>query len=49
MLHRVTAGADDFNGDLMALCAEQIGDVVGLPEGKLRSAGADFQKTGISH
>ena len=47
MLHRVAAGADNFNGNFMAMCAKLICDVVGLPEGELRSARTDDE--GISH
>ena len=41
VLHAVAGGADDFDFDGVAGLAEECGDVVGLPEGKLRASGAD--------
>ena len=37
LLHAVAGGANDFDLDGVALCAEGIGNMVGLPEGKLRA------------
>ena len=39
----VAGGLDDLEFDLVAACAQQRGDVVGLPEGELGAAGADAQ------
>jgi hypothetical protein len=39
----VAGGMNNFNFDFMSARAEQRGDVVGLPESKLRAAGADAE------
>src|ERR1700687_1400526 len=39
----IAGGLDDLQFHGMALSAEQIGDVVGLPERELRGAGTDTQ------
>ena len=39
----VAGGLDDFEFDLVAFFAQQRRNVVGLPEGELRSAGTDAQ------
>src|ERR1700692_622767 len=39
----VTGSMDDFDFDLVAARAQQCGDVVRLPEGELRAAGADAE------
>ena len=41
----VAGGFDDFNFDLVSALLEQRLDVIGLPEGKLRSAGTDAQQS----
>jgi hypothetical protein len=42
-LQAVAGGFDDFDFDLMALDAQEFGDMIGLPEGELRPATADTQ------
>src|ERR1019366_745418 len=39
----IAGGLDDLEFHGMALSAQQIGDVMGLPESELRAAGADAQ------
>ncbi len=41
LLHAVSSCADDPEVDGVALGAEEVGDVMALPEGELRAAGAD--------
>ncbi len=41
VLHAVAGGADDVDGDGVAVGAEDVGDVVGLPERELGASGAD--------
>jgi hypothetical protein len=41
LLHTVADGANDLDLNAVAKRAELRGDVVGLPEGELRAAGAD--------
>jgi len=42
-LQAIAGGFDDFNLDGVALVAEQRGDVIGLPEGKLGTAASDTE------
>ena len=44
----IAGGLDDLQFHGVALRAQQIGDVVGLPERELRAAGADAQRAAIS-
>ena len=44
ILHAVAGGADDFDGDGVAMAAQEFGDVVGLPERELRAARADANR-----
>ncbi len=44
----VAGGVDDFDFDLVSAGAQEGGDVVGLPEGKLRAAGADAEFNGVA-
>jgi hypothetical protein len=39
----VAGGVDEFDFDFVAAGAQEGGDVVGLPEGKLRAAGTDAE------
>jgi len=39
----VAGGMDDFNFDFVAAGAQKRGDMVGLPKGELRAAGADAE------
>ncbi len=43
----VAGGMNNFNFDFVAARAQQCGDVVGLPEGQLRAAGADAKAGGV--
>ena len=47
VLHAVAGGADDFDGNGVAVLAELRGDVVGLPERELRAARADADGLGV--
>ncbi len=40
----VAGGVDDFDFDFMAAGAQEVGDVVGLPQGELGAAGADAEE-----
>src|ERR1700746_3756775 len=44
----VARGVDDFNFNLMSAGAQQRGDMVGLPESELGTAGADAELGGIT-
>src|ERR1700677_3694632 len=39
----VAGGVDDLDFNFVAACAQKRGDVVRLPKGKLRAAGADAE------
>jgi len=44
----VAGGVDDFDFDFVAAGAQERGDVIRLPEGELRAAGADAEFRGIA-
>jgi hypothetical protein len=43
----VACSADDFDFDFVSLCAQERGNVIGLPESELRAAGSDAEFRGL--